>query len=203
VWSCNADTRINGNVIISAADVPLLADERRRNNSRAINIKLNDRISTLTSNPAWPILVWNILKYRANQNSGFAANNLKLGTEAEFISSEGDKKLEITTPSNEKKTIAISTGLNVHSSSVSIRIPAEQIGLYKVKADSGNYEFSVGALSAEESDLRKCKTETNGNWLDNETIRSDYRPIAWILLLVALILLSLHHWFIAGVKNND
>ncbi|MDR2763345.1 MAG: BatA domain-containing protein [Planctomycetaceae bacterium] len=203
VWSCNADAKIAGNVVISAGDVPLLTDERRKNNTRIIHVKFNDRISTLTSNPAWPILIWNILKYRANQNSGFASNNLKLGTEAEFISGEGDRKLEITTPSNEKKTIAITTGLNVHSSSVSIKIPAEQIGLYKVKADSGNYEFSVGALSAEESDLRKCKTETKGNWLDNETIRSDYRPIAWILLLVTLILLSLHHWFIAGLKNKD
>ncbi|MDR2171690.1 MAG: BatA domain-containing protein [Planctomycetaceae bacterium] len=202
VWSCNADARVAGNVVVSAGDVPLITDERRKNNARIIHVKFNDRISTLTSNPAWPILIWNILKYRANQNAGFATNNIKLGTEAEFISALGDKKLEVTTPKNEKLSLTINTGLNVYASNASIKIPADQIGLYKVKADSGAYEFAVSALSAEESNLKNCKTETNGSWIDNETIRTDYRPIAWILLLITLAILLLHHWLISNENNK-
>ncbi|MDR1925604.1 MAG: BatA and WFA domain-containing protein [Planctomycetaceae bacterium] len=201
VWSCNEGVSIPGNVIISAGNIPLVTDERRRNNSRILHIKLNDRISTLTSNPAWPILVWNILKYRSSQKSGISVNNLKLGTEAEFISGEGDRTLEITTPRNEKRTITINTGLNVHSSTA-IRIPADQVGIYKVKSDSSNYEFAVAALSAEESNLKSCKTETSGNWLDNETIRTDYRSVVWIILLAALALLTLHQWLTAVEKTT-
>ncbi|MDR1485624.1 MAG: BatA domain-containing protein [Planctomycetaceae bacterium] len=202
VWSCNESTGMAGNVIVSVGDVPLLTDERRRNNSRVIHIKINDSMSTLTSNPAWPILIWNILKYRGNQNSGFTSNNLKLGTEAEFISGEGDRMLEVTTPANEKKNFTITTGLNVYALNASIRIPADQVGLYRVKANSGSYEFSVATLSADESDLQKCRTTTNGTWLDNETIRADYRQIAWIFLIVTLALLALHHWFIANLKKT-
>ncbi|MDR2642660.1 MAG: BatA domain-containing protein [Planctomycetaceae bacterium] len=203
VWSCNEGTRIAGNVIISAGDITLLTDERRRNNTRVIHIKINDEISTLTSNPAWPILIWNILQYRSKQNSGFAVNNLKLGTEAEFISGEGDRVLEVTTPTGEQRTFTIMTGLDVYLSSTSIRIPADQIGLYNVKASSGNYEFSVGALSAEESDLKNCRTETWGSWLDDETMRTDYRSVVWIFLLVSLILLVLHYWFVVGERINS
>ncbi|MDR0392004.1 MAG: VWA domain-containing protein, partial [Planctomycetaceae bacterium] len=139
VWSCNENTRIGGNVIISAGDIPLMTDERRRNNSRIIHLKINDRVSTLTSNPAWPILIWNILRYRSNQKTGFTTSNIKLGAEAEFMSSEGDRLLEVTTPSNEKKTLTITTGLNVHSANVPVRIPADQVGLYKIRSNSGNY----------------------------------------------------------------
>ncbi|MDR1289560.1 MAG: BatA domain-containing protein [Planctomycetaceae bacterium] len=202
VWSCNEATRIAGNVVVSAGDIPLLTDERRKNNARIIHLKFNDNISTLTSNPAWPILIWNVLKYRSKQNSGFTANNLKLGTEAEFISGTGDRMLEVTMPDKEKKVFTINTGLNVHAASTSIRIPTDQVGLYHVQADSGNYEFSVCTLSSEESNLKNCKTETSGGWLDDETIRSNYRTIAWVLLLATLAILALHHWFIASATNK-
>lgn len=185
VWGGSETLHLPGSPIISAGNVPLLTEQRRRNGSRILTLQLNDRISTLTSGPAWPILVWNILKYRGGQRPGIAVNNLKLGNEAEFIADEADKNLEIIPPDGKARTLAL-TGS-------STRIPADQIGVYQIKSESGESCFSVGTLSTEESNLLAATTETRGNWFDEETLRSDFVPLTWALLLAVLLLLTVHH----------
>lgn len=194
VWSGSETFNVPGFPIISAGDVPLLTEQRRRNGSRVLTLQLNDRLSTLTSGPAWPILVWNLLKYRGSQRPGIAVNNLKLGSEAEFIANEEDKNLEITLPDGKTRTITL-TGS-------STRIPADQVGVYQIKSESGEFRFSVGTLSVEESNLLAATTETQGNWFDEETLRSDFVPLAWALLLTVLFLLTVHHALVSVSRTE-
>ncbi len=193
VWSASTEFELDGISLVSAGTVPLLTEQIRRGGARTLNIQLNDRLSTLTGSPSWPILIWNILRFRQDQTVGVSTANLKLGAEAQFIAAEEDHSMELTPPHGEKKTIPISGG--------SATIAADQVGVYRIKTLSGEYSFAVGALSAEESDLRNADSGTFGNWLDEETIRSDYQSVAWSLLLAALALLSLHHWLVSRQSN--
>lgn len=194
VWSGGEEPNLTGTPIISAGEVPLLVEQRRRNGSRILSMQLNDRLSTLTSGPAWPILIWNILRYRGGQTVGFAINNMKLGTEAEFVPAEGDRALDVVSPDGEKKTVPIVGG--------PVRVPADRVGVYRTKTESGDYSFSVGTLSAKESNLLETTTGIDGNWLDDETLRTEYRSVVWILLLATLALLTIHHR-VVSVKKSE
>ena len=68
-------------------------------------------------------------------------NNLKLGTEAEFVPAKGDETIEIKPPQGELQTVVAVSGNPV-------KIPAEETGIFRVTATSGTYEFAVGTLSA-------------------------------------------------------
>ncbi len=193
VWSGAEEPAMDGIALISAGSVPLLTEQFRRGGVRILNIQLNDRLSTLTGSPSWPILIWNILKYRSGETVGVATANVKLGAEVLFIGAEGDDAVEVTAPDGVRKSMPISNG--------SASLPADQVGVYPLKAASGEYSFAVGALSAVESDLRKGSTDTFGNWLDEETLRTDYESIVWILLLSTLALLTAHHWFVSRQSN--
>jgi hypothetical protein len=195
VWSADDTQEMRGVPIISAGTVPLFTEQRQRNGSRILTLQINDQHSTLTTEPAFPILIWNILKYRTSQVVGITENNLKLGTEAEFFPAQGDETIEIKPPQGETKTVVSVSGNPV-------KIPAELTGVFRVKSFSGTYEFAVGTLSAEESNLLNLKTATIGNWFDEETLRTEFQPFAWLLLLTTLIVITVHHWFISAQKNR-
>ena len=184
VWSASSERELGGLPIIAAGNVPLLTEHIMRSGEREIRMQINERLSTLTLSPVWPILVWNMLKMRSGQLYGVPTNNLRLGSEAEFIARGDDTSIELTDPLGKKRTIQVR--------SAKTTIPANECGLYQIKASSGDYRFSVGTLSGEESDLSRMEQGRFGSWLDEETIRTDYRPLAWILLLIALGCLTLH-----------
>ncbi|MDR2705422.1 MAG: BatA and WFA domain-containing protein, partial [Planctomycetaceae bacterium] len=168
VWSASETREMNGTPIISAGTIPLFTEQHHRNGSRTLTLQINDRLSTLTTEPAFPILIWNILKYRSRQVVGITVNNLKLGTEAEFVPAKGDETIEIKPPQGELQTVVVVSGNPV-------KIPAEQTGVFRVTATSGTYEFAVGTLSAEESNLLNLTTATIGNWFDEETLRTEFQ----------------------------
>ncbi len=192
VWSASTVVRMDGVPVISAGDVPLLSELRRRDGTRLLTLQINDRLSTLTSHPSWPILFWNILRYRAGLTPGIARNNLKLGTEAEFVAPAGVTELSITTPSGKTEKLSVAVG--------SARISGDEVGVYKISTQtsaSNPYQFAVGTLSAAESNLLTAETVTVGNWFDEATLRTGFESIAWAMLLSALCCLTLHHWFIS------
>ena len=193
IWSGVEEPSMDGIPLISAGTVPLLTEQFRRNGARTLNVQFADRLSTLTGSPSWPILIWNLLKYRQDRTVGISSSNLKLGSEAQFSAAEGDLSIDITPPQGNTKTVPISG---------SVTIVAEQVGVYRIKAASGEYSFAVGTLSAEESDLRNAASGTFGNWLDEETLRNDFQSIAWIFLFGTLAVLTLHHWFVSRQTNG-
>jgi len=184
VWAASASAPMGGLPIISVGNVPLLTEQILRGGARELRLQVNERLSTLTLSPDWPILIWNILRTRGEHLHGIPANNIRLGSEAVFIAASNDKSLEIKDPSG-----------TVHRQPVRglrMTIPASCCGVYEVKAESGTYFFSVGTLSSGESNLQSMQSGIFGGWLDEETIRADYRNFIWLFLLISLVLLVFH-----------
>jgi hypothetical protein len=56
---------------------------------------------------------------------------------------------------------------------------------------------AVNALSRDESDLRECASGRWGDWLDEASMRLEYRSVAWILLLLALGVVTIHLFLVS------
>lgn len=184
VWAGSESAPMGGLPIISAGNTPFLTEQIHRNGTREVRMQITERLSTLTISPAWPVLIWNILKIRSDQLYGIPENNIRLGSEAVFIAAPNDHEIIVTDPSGEKRTYTMRAGRT--------SIPALQCGIYEAKAPSGTYSFSVGTLSREESNLKHGDTGTYGGWLDEQTVQADYKKVAWMLLLAAFAILILH-----------
>ncbi|MDR0870084.1 MAG: BatA and WFA domain-containing protein [Planctomycetaceae bacterium] len=125
VWSAfnGGKPVISASPVISAGDVPLLTDSKKQ-----LTFYLNSKVSTLTEHPAFPVLIYNILK--RNQES--------------------------------------------------------------VSRKDLSRENGQPVISAEESNLLSAITATDGNWYDDETLRTEYQPVAYLLLLATLGVLTVH-----------
>jgi hypothetical protein len=60
---------------------------------------------------------------------------------------------------------------------------------------------AVNAVNAEESDLRTAEPGRWGNWLDETTLRQEYRSMSW-LFLVSLLALGCLHLFLMNRGGN-
>jgi hypothetical protein len=69
---------------------------------------------------------------------------------------------------------------------------AETVGTYLIQTAEGDHAFAVNTLNRVESDLAFCVAGRWRNWLDETSLRLEYQNIAWILLLLALAVLTLH-----------
>ena len=194
VWVAANEVSLPGYSMLAVGNVPLVSEQNRPNRTKYLHLQIRPDLSTLTISPGWPILLWNILQYRASQSPGIRLNNVRLGTVAEFNPFPGDDELRITTPSGETRTMSVRSNW--------ASIPADEVGVYTVRAASGEYRFSVLPLASDESDLTNATTGRWGGWLDQETLESDYRNMTWLPLLLVAAILLLHLSIIATRKTE-
>ena len=195
VWSIPPETMespLPGLPVIAAADVPLLTEQTLRHGVKVFHLALQNRLSTITSQPPWPALIWNLLQYRNRHAPGVASPNVKLGTNVLFTAPVGERSATLTEPDGKSRVIPIRSG--------TAQIMTTQCGLYAIRCASETYSFAVGTLSVEESDLSEATSGTFGGWLDEETIRTDYYSIVWMLLLASLVVLAVH---LAFLRRRD
>ena len=194
VWAAANDVSLPGYSMLAVGNVPLISEQSRPNRTKTLHMQIRPDLSTLTISPGWPVLLWNVLQYRAAQSPGIRTNNVRLGTSAIFNPFPGDDAVEITTPGGEQRTMSVRSDR--------LSIPADETGLYTVKAPSGEYRFSTLPLASEESNLTESATGRWGGWLDRETLESDYRNMAWLPLLIVAAILLLHLTIIANRKSS-
>lgn len=72
-----------------------------------------------------------------------------------------------------------------------VEILAGQVGASRLQSGTRSFAFAAGALNRDESDLRACATGRWGRWSAGETSWTE-RSVAWLLLVLALAMLSLH-----------
>ena len=196
IWSAGSNGQAQGRPVITAGNIPLISDQSMSLGRRNIRIRFRPESSTLQNTPNWPILFWNLLNWRAENSPGIKYPNVKLGSDAILITRPGTEALEVTAPdSSSHKLTAYGDAL---------RINARDIGLYKVRAGGQEYLFASNTLRYEESDLSTCAQGRWGNWFDSATVQSEYRNIAWLPLLVAMIALCIHAALVVrkmGVKR--
>ncbi len=102
--------------------------------------------------------------------------------------------VEVTPPGGKARTVS------VKGRHVALR--ADEVGVYAIRAETTTYRFAVNALQQDESDLRGCENGRWGDWLDETSMRLEFRPINWVLLLILLGVACVHLLIMArGVKQ--
>jgi hypothetical protein len=187
VWGAGKSRQLAGAPVVSAGDIPLLTDVERAG-SRELRLRLRPDLSTLQESPNWPILIWNLINWRAQGAPGLRQKNLRLGADAALTVGSGVESVSVVDPRR------VSRSLPARDKSVLIR--ADLPGVYEITADQSKYSFAANALQREESDLTLAASGHWGNWANSTALQWDYRSVAWVLLLLALGALVVHAWLI-------
>jgi hypothetical protein len=152
-------------------------------------LRLRPDLSTLQESPNWPILIWNLINWRAQAAPGLRQKNLRLGGDAELTVESGVESVNVVDPRR------LARKLPARDKSVLIR--ADVAGVYEIDANQNRYSFAANALGREESDLTRAASGRWGNWANATALQWEYRSVAWALLLLALSALAVHAWLIA------
>lgn len=194
VWGAGKSAKMPGLPVITAGNVPLVTDVERPGGAHQLHIRLRPDLSTLLNCSNWPILVWNLLRYRASSNFGLDRTNVRLGANVVFRPRPGAENLRIVLPDG--------SAANPTIRGKTVTIPAGLAGVHEIRTSKGACSFASNALSRDESDLARCAEGKWGNWLDETTLRTEYKSIAWVFLLLALAALAGHMAIAAGRRGG-
>jgi hypothetical protein len=188
VWGAGKSRRLAGAPVVNAGDVPLLTDIERAGRHE-LRLRLRPDLSTLQESPNWPILIWNLINWRAQVGPGLRQRNLRLGGDAALTVEPGVESVRVVDPRRGARR------LPARDNEVLIR--ADVAGVYEITANQNEYSFAANALQREESDLTRASSGRWGNWANSTALQWEYRGVAWVLLLLALSTLAVHAWLIA------
>ena len=188
VWGAGAKEQFMGTPIITAGNVPLLTDTERFTGSHEIRLRLRPDLSTLQNSPNWPILMWNLLQWRASQAPGLERANLRLGEVAVLRTKMGITSVEILSPDGEMSIQSVRDR--------TINPKTEAVGIYEIHAGVDKYAFSSNALYQAESDLTDKATGRWGDWGEATLRWWGYQSFAWFFLLLTIGILTLHLIFV-------
>lgn len=189
IWGAGKADKFAGRPVIAAGNIPLLTDKESPAGSHVITINLNPDLSTLLQSPNWPVLIWNLVQWRTSFLPGLAQSNIMLGSSATFTKDSREKELFLIDPDNNVRDIS--------ALARTVLIEPDMPGLYKLKTEKSQYTLSVNAVSKSESDLTKADTGKWGEWQQASLYWWEYRPVDWIILLIALALLTAHRFITA------
>lgn len=187
VWGAGKDKRLDGAPVVMAGNVPLVGDIETPIPGGGVRHDLRVRfrpdLSTLQNSPDWPILVWNILNWRAAALPGLSRHNVRLGEQVVLTLPSYHDRVEVRKPGKTEE-------ISVKGRQLALR--ADEIGVWEIKSGRMIHRFAVNALQQDESDLRLCDTGRWGDWLDETSLRLEFSPISWVLLVVLLGVACVH-----------
>lgn len=184
IWGASKSAALVGLPVITAGNVPLVSDLERADGSREVRLSFRPDLSTLQRTPAWPVLMWNLVSWRASELPGISETNIRFGADAKIKLPQGATQLEVTEPDGASRQI---TGLDR-----TVRFKPEAPGIYQIATGGETYSFAANALSKEESDLRESASGSWGNLAYAAGGESELRSIAWVFLLLLMLALALH-----------
>jgi hypothetical protein len=144
-------------------------------------------LSTLQQTPNWPVLLWNLCHWRASESAGLRATNVRLGSEAELLAAANSSTVTLKDPANRERRLTPTERL--------VKVAADKSGLYQITDNGTTHQFATNALQKDESDLTQAATGDWGQWAQATPFAWEFRNIAWLAILLALVTLSLHAWW--------
>jgi hypothetical protein len=183
VWGSGRSQQLAGAPIITAGNIPLLTDVDRAGRHE-LRLRLRPDLSTLQESPNWPILIWNLINWRAQAAPGLRQTNVRLGGDATLTVESG-----VVDPQRNARQLPVRDK--------AVMIKADSAGVYELSADQSKYAFAANALQREESDLSQATSGRWGNWANAAALQWEYQSVAWVLLLLAMIVLAIHAWLVA------
>jgi hypothetical protein len=187
VWGAG-NRQLAGTPVITAGNVALLTDLDRAG-KHELRLRLRPEASTLQETPNWPILISNLIAWRASVAPGLRGANVRLGGEANLTVEPGVQTISLIDPQRNARQLAVRDK--------AVAIKADSAGVYELSANQTKYDFAANALSREESDLTEAGSGRWGNWANAPSLEWEYRSFAWLLLLFVLVVLAIHGWLIA------
>jgi hypothetical protein len=184
VWGAGKEKAVPGVPVVLAGNVPLLTDAESATGRHDLRLRLRPDLSTVQDSPQWPILVWNLVQWRAAQAPGLRRVNLRLGELAALRVGPAAETATLTPPDGKPRPVT------VRDREAFVR--AEEVGLYELRAGDVRHAFAVNALRREESDLSGCTSGEWGEWADERGHGLEGRSLAWILVLLAMLALTAH-----------
>jgi Aerotolerance regulator N-terminal len=199
IWAAGKADTLEGTPVIMAGNVVLLTDTETRTDGpfarHTLRCALRPDLSTLQDSPDWPILIQNLLNWRASQTLGPNRASIRLGETVTVTFPDVPKgSVHLTTPQKEKRE------LPTRGRTVAVR--PEEVGVYGVSGGDSSYTFAVNALNRDESDLTKCTSGRWGDWLDDTSVRMEFRSMVPAVLLLLLGVLTLHLLLASGAANT-
>lgn len=188
VWGSGKTGEMPGIPVLMAGNVTLLSDNEYATGRHHVRISFAVDFSTLHNTPNWPILMWNLVQWRAANLPGLREQNVRLGGEVHCTLPAGTAHIRLQLPDGswqQRQT----PGKNW-------AIKADSNGVYEIKAGEASYRFAVNALNSAESDLRQATTGRWGNWAVAHARQWETYHAGWLFLLLALVCLSFHLWMV-------
>jgi hypothetical protein len=193
VWGAGKTRELAGVPIVLAGNVPLVAVAEAADGRHTLRLRFRPDHSTLQDSPAWPILVWNILQWRAAAQAGLRQVSLRLGEAALLTAPAGVEKIRVTTPDASTREIPVHDGHAI--------IRGDDVGRYAVQAGDQQYAFAVNALNREESDLTHCASGRWGEWTKPSTGAPVAQSASRLFVLLAALVLTFH-WTLVAARST-
>ncbi|HEX9003357.1 MAG TPA: VWA domain-containing protein [Blastocatellia bacterium] len=187
VWGAGG-AQLLGTPVITAGNIALLTDVDRAG-IHELRLRLRPEVSTLQETPNWPILIWNLIAWRANVAPGLQQANVRLGGEARLTVEPGVQSVRLVDPRQRPLQLPVPDN--------SLTIKADTAGVYELSANQNKYVFAANAISREESDLTQTASGRWGSWANAPSLQWEYRSIFWLLALLVLVVLAVHGWLVA------
>jgi hypothetical protein len=184
IWAAAKTQPLPGPVVIAAGNTPLLTDTEHRSGRHDLRLRLSPDLSTLPGSSNWPVLVWNVLNYRAANLPGTRQPNVRLGVDVKITAPAEAKAAQIRSPDGATRDTPVHDG--------AILAKADQCGVFEVRTGTETYAFAANALAPGESDLASATSGVWGEWMLPEDVQTDYRPVAWVAMALALACLVAH-----------
>lgn len=191
VWGAGKSP-LPGHPVVMAGNVPLLTDTVE-GDRHELRLRLRQELSTLTESPAWPVLIWNLVQWRATALPGLDRANVRVGEEVNWTLGSDASSAKLTRPGGEEADVPI------HGRRVAVR--AEQPGIYRLQAGAESATFAANPIARDESDLMKTTSGQWGEEHDETTLRLEYFDVRWILVLIAAAVATLHLWAAARSRS--
>lgn len=190
VW-CGTAVPSGGTPVIMAGNVVLVADRALPTEARVLDMSLDIERSTLAQSPDWPILVWNLLRWRAAASVGFGGSRALCGQPVRLVTAKPGESVSLSLPGKQSVIWRAAPG------SDEIRFIPEEAGLYRAVLASGVvFELLCVPGTPEESDLTHSASGIWGGWNNPTAAQDVYRGTTVASLLAALMLLGLHTWMV-------
>ena len=195
IWAADGELTLPGRSVINAGNTVLLTDASLNRRRRMIRVSLSSRHSTLTDSIAWPVLLWNLLDYRASAMPGPSETNVRLGQPVVVNVPLSVERASIISPEGRATERVVRDGMVV--------VPTDRAGRSQIEAGEKTYHIAVNALAGDESDLRAGVTGKWGQWATRTDRERHYSSVAWAPLIAAMIVLVIHQILLGKTRGRN
>jgi hypothetical protein len=188
VWGARRGP-MEGDAIVTAGNTPLVTESDGARGAKTIAMRFDPAISTLHLTPAWPVLFWNLVEWRAEELPGILEPNARIGAIARLTLPPGVDKATIKAPDGRTIELAAAGG------SAPIRL--SQPGVWSATTTAGSWRVAANPIVPAESDLTNASSGVQGDWSRDADPARAPRDLTWAALVAVLAILTAHLRFAA------